>query len=373
MRALLVLLTIALAATPAAANDVVVGPAAKAAAKTGLTVSTRPIDAACDTACLAKVGGDLGVQRVIALSNHGAAVTVTVVDVEGQLLIGTKDLKKKDVASHLVKTIDALATDKAKALFAEANQHYSLGEFDKAMDSYSLAYRLKPLPAFLFNIAQCHRKLGHYKEAIAMYQNYLSGVPNAPNKDVVDSLINEAKDRQAEADKKAAEQAKIAADLERKRLETEKQTADDARRAKEAEARAAEERRKADAERMQHEKELYDRHPARGWMIATAIVGAAAMGGGGYFGYEARAQQNKFDNLGCGDASTLLGAASLGECTGYKSTGQRDALIANSLLVGGGAVLLISTIVFAIDPGNVEKPSATVAVSPSSIDLVVHW
>ena len=372
MRALLVALTIALAAIPAAADDVVVGPAAKLAV--GFTVAPQKVDAACDAACLAKIGADHGAQRVIALaSGRGGMIGVTVVDVEGKLLIGTKEIKKKDVASQLAKVVDQLATEKAKALFGEANQHYSLGEFDKAMESYSLAYRLKPLPAFLFNIAQCHRKLGHYKDAIAMYQNYLVGVPNAPNKDVVDSLINEAKDRQAEEDKKVADQAKLAADVEKKRLDTEKQKADDARRAKEAEARAAEERRKAEAQRMQHEQEVYDRHPARTWMIATAVLGAGAMGAGGYFGYAARNQQQKFDSLGCGDTTTLLGAGSLASCKSYKSTGQRDALLANSLLIGGGAVLAIATIVFAIDPGNVEKPSTAVAVSPTSIDLVVHW
>ena len=382
MRALLVLLTIALAAIPAVADDVVVGPAvqtkpvAEALAKASFKVSARPVDAACaaDAACLAKAGSELGAQRVVALTmGKGGTVGVAVVDVEGQLMLGRKELKSKDLGAQLGKAIDQISTDKAKGLFAEANQHYSLGEFDKAMVSYSLAYRIKPLPAFLFNVAQCHRKLGHFKEAIAMYQNYLVGVPNAPNKDVVDSLIKEAKDRQAEEDAKVAAKAKLDADLEAKRLETETQTADDARRAKEAEARAAEERRKAEAQRMAHEKETYDRHPARTWMIVTAALGAAGMGAGGYFGYAARTQQQSFDSLGCGDTTTLLGAGALAQCKSYKSTGQRDALIANSLLIGGGAVLAVATIVFAIDPGNVEKPGAAVAVSPTSIDLVVHW
>lgn len=378
MRALLVILSLVVVASSAAANDVVVGPAAKdlapALANRGFSVAGQPVEAGCDAGCLAKVGSGLGAQRVIALtSGRGATIAVTVVDVEAQLVLGTKDLKKKDVAAQLARTVDALATDKAKALFAEGNQHYSLGEFDKAMASYTVAYRLKPLPAFLFNIAQCHRKLGHYKDAVAMYQNYLVGVPNAPNKDVVDSLINEARDRQAEQDKRAAEQAKLNADVEKQRLETEKQKADDARKAKEAEARAAEERRKADLARMEHEKETYNRHPARTWMIATAVLGAAGMGAGGYFGVQARSQQQKFDSLGCGDTSTLLGADALAQCKSYKTTGQRDSLLANSLLIGGGAVLAVATIVFAIDPGNLEKPSATVAVSPTSVDLVVHW
>jgi len=68
-------------------------------------------------------------------------------------------------------------SDRAKAIFAEGNQHFNLGEFAPALEKYKTAYRIKPLAAFQFNIAQCHRKLGQYKEAIAMYQNYLTGVP----------------------------------------------------------------------------------------------------------------------------------------------------------------------------------------------------
>jgi len=359
MRALLVILSVV---------------AAKEAAKAGFTVAARPVDAACDTACLASVGAELSAQRVISLtSGRGGAIGVTVVDVEAKLLLGTKDLKKKDVATRLARTVDTLATDKAKALFAEANQHYSLGEFDKAMASYSLAYRIKPLPAFLFNIAQCHRKLGHYRDAVAMYQNYLVGVPDAANKDVVDSLINEARDRQAEEDRKAADQAKLDADVEKKRLDTEKQKAEDARKAKEAEARAAEERRKEDIARMEHEKEIYNRHPARKWMIATAALGAAGMGVGGYFGVQARDLQQKFDGAECGDPSQLLSAAQLATCRSQRDDGQRDATLATSFMIGGGALLLASAIVFAIDPGNVERPRAQIAVSGRSFGVVVHW
>ena len=277
------------------------------------------------------------------------------------------------LVSMVARADDSPDAARVKELYQSATAHYNLGEYKEALADFKAAYRLRQDAAFLFNIAQCHRKLGHYKEAVAMYQNYLVGVPNAPNKDVVDSLINEAKDRQAEEDKKVADQAKLAADVEKQRLETEKQKADDARKAKEAEARAAEERRKADAQRIAHEKETYNRHPARTWMIVTAAVGAAGMGAGGYFGVQARNQQNKFDSLGCGDTTQLLGADALAQCKSYKSSGQKDALLANSLLIGGGAILAIATIVFTIDPGNVERPSTAVAVSPTSIDLVVHW
>jgi tetratricopeptide (TPR) repeat protein len=362
MRTLVVLLFLLFAAVPAGANDVVTGPA----------LSNRSIAAAVAKAGFT-TGSAQGAQRVITLTVKGDTVTVSVTDTEGQLPLGTKTLKTKDLAKNLAKAVDAITTDKAKALFAQANQHYSLGEFDQAMASYSLAYRLKPLPAFLFNIAQCHRKLGHYKDAVAMYQNYLVGVPDAPNKDVVDSLIKEAKERQAEEDKRVADQAKLDADLEAKRLEAEKKKAEEDRRAKEAEARTAEEHRQAEALRIKHEKETYDRHPSRKWMIATGVLGAAGLGAGGYFAVQERDLQQQFDAAKCGDPSQLLSAAQLATCRQERDDGQRDATLATSFMIGGGAVVAVAAIVFAIDPGNVERPRVQASITPHSVGLAVHW
>ena len=385
MRALLLLLSLCALATPAFADgDVVLGPVATggtaaqvhAAAKALASLSPKPVDAACvaDAACLAKAGEAAGAKRVIAASVvKGGGVKLTVVDVEAKLVLGDKTVKDKDLPGAVGKVAEEQTIAKAKALFAEGNQHYSLGEFDQAMASYSLAYRLKPLPAFLFNIAQCHRKLGHFRDAVAMYQNYLVGVPDAPNKDVVESLIKEAKDRQAEEDARAAAQAKLDADLEAKRIEAEKKNAEEARKAKEAEARTAEERRQAEALRIKHEKETYDRHPSRKWMIATGLLGVAGLGAGGYFAVAERDQQQKFDAQKCGDSTQILSVAQLATCRSERDDGQRDATLATSLFIGGGAVVAAAAIIFAIDPGNVERPRAQVAVTPSSVGLVVHW
>ena len=384
MRAVILLLTLCALAGPAVAGDVVLGPVAsggtgaqvKTAAKALASLSPRTIDILClaDPSCLAKAGEDAGAKRVVAAAViKGGAVRLTVVDVEAKLVLGTKDVKVKQLPGAVGKVAEDATIAKAKALFADGNQHYSLGEFDQAMASYSLAYRLKPLPAFLFNIAQCHRKLGHYVDAIAMYQNYLVGVPDAANKDVVESLIKEAKDRQAEEDARAAAQAKLEADLEAKRIEADKKKAEDARKSKEAEARTAEERREAVALRIKHDNETYNRHPSRKWMIATAVLGVAGLGAGGYFAVGERDAQQKFDALKCGDSTQILSQTQLATCRTERDDGQRDATLATSLMIGGGAIVAVSAIIFAIDPGNVERPRAQVAVTPSSLGLVVHW
>ena len=61
----------------------------------------------------------------------------------------------------------------ARALNSEAQTEYDLGHYRKALDLYESLYKLRPLPALLFNIAQCHRKLGELKEAANTYRSFI--------------------------------------------------------------------------------------------------------------------------------------------------------------------------------------------------------
>ena len=77
----------------------------------------------------------------------------------------------------------------ARALFSRAEVHFNLQEFDKALALYSRAYKIKPLPGFLFNIGQCQRYLGKPREALFSFKIYLVRVPNPPNREQVEQLI----------------------------------------------------------------------------------------------------------------------------------------------------------------------------------------
>ena len=146
------------------------------------------------------------------------------------------------------------------------------------------------------------------------------------------------------------------------------------RKAKEAEALAAVERRKAEqivSEREQGRR--YDRHPARTWMLVTGGLGVAAAGAGVYFGVGARRAQASFDDAGCGDRTQLLDEPTYARCSDLRDTGKRDALLSNVLIGGGAAILAASAIVFVIDPGNIERPTAVVGVSPRSVHFTVRW
>ncbi len=334
------------------------------------------LDVACatDAGCLMNVGSDAGARRVLAVSVSDTTITLLLVDVGTKLVLGTRDLAAKKVATDLPSTvstfIESSITAKAKTVFDEGNAHYKIGEFEHALDKYKLAYRIKPLPAFQFNIAQCHRKLGQHKEAVAMYQAYLVDVPDATNKPLVDSLIEEEK--KAHADQVANEAAR-----ERERLATERTKAEEARKAKEAEAAAQAEAAKAEQARIEVERareQTYNRHPARKFMLVTGALGLAAGGVGAYFAVQARSHQRAFDDAGCGDASMLLGEAALAQCVSDRDAGERNAFLGNVLIGSGAAVVLTSAIVFILDPGNVERPSTPrVSISPSSIHVGFAW
>lgn len=111
----------------------------------------------------------------------------------------------------------------ARALFADGQKAYDLGEFDRALTLYSDAYKLKPLPGFLFNIAQCHRQLGNFERASFFYGRFVdNSKPDAANVGLAKELMADMDRRQAEkveAEKKAA--------AEKARVEAEKKAADE--------------------------------------------------------------------------------------------------------------------------------------------------
>lgn len=83
------------------------------------------------------------------------------------------------------------ATRTARRHFAKGDKLFALGRFEEALGHYEKAYEAKPLAGFLFNIAQCHRNLGHIDEAIFSYRKYLTEQPDAENREQVEQQITE--------------------------------------------------------------------------------------------------------------------------------------------------------------------------------------
>lgn len=95
---------------------------------------------------------------------------------------------------------DASAVKLSKRYFALGEKLFTLGRFDAALEQYEKAYEANPLPAFLFNIGQCHRNLGHYQQAAFSFRTYLRESPNAEQRESVEALIVELEEKQREAE-----------------------------------------------------------------------------------------------------------------------------------------------------------------------------
>ncbi len=98
---------------------------------------------------------------------------------------------------------------KARALFKDGQTAYDVGEFKRALELYTEAYKVKPLPGFLFNIAQCHRQLGDYKMASFFFGRFIdNSSTESPVVAQARELLEDMNRRQAEAERLAAEKPK---------------------------------------------------------------------------------------------------------------------------------------------------------------------
>ena len=87
----------------------------------------------------------------------------------------------------------------ARLHYERGQKLFNLQKFDLALDQFQSAYDAKPIPAFLFNIGQCHRNLGAYEAAIFSFKKFLALEPGATNREQVELLIVELEDRLAKA------------------------------------------------------------------------------------------------------------------------------------------------------------------------------
>ncbi|MFH1129748.1 MAG: tetratricopeptide repeat protein [Pseudomonadota bacterium] len=100
----------------------------------------------------------------------------------------------------------------AKTHFEQGKVAFSRGQYEDALNEYTVAYRLLPLPGFLFNIGQCYRNLEQYEKAILSFQLYLQNVPQAANRNAVQQLVKELEDK---LEQKRSTEEKIPAENEK--------------------------------------------------------------------------------------------------------------------------------------------------------------
>lgn len=156
-----------------------------------------------------------------------------------------------------------------KEFVTRATQEFVSGNYDQAVEDYQAAYQLRSLATLLFNIAQAHRKAGHWAEALAYYERFLKDDPKS-------ALAPEAE----------AHSTAMRAKLDAEKLSTEREALERLakQRADEAEALAKareEERKKAEAALLlataqKDKKPVYKK--AWFWVVIGGVVVAGAVG-----------------------------------------------------------------------------------------------
>ncbi len=93
------------------------------------------------------------------------------------------------------------AKAQAKLHFKLGLTYYGAGDYKHAIDEYQTAYRLLPLPDFLFNVAQAYRLEGDRARALQFYARYLLVDPDGRGADEARQHMQELKAQEAAAAK----------------------------------------------------------------------------------------------------------------------------------------------------------------------------
>jgi tetratricopeptide (TPR) repeat protein len=91
--------------------------------------------------------------------------------------------------------------------FTQGNSLFKIAHFEEAAKEYEAAALIDHAPILDYNLGQCYRKLGRYKDAIFFYQQFNNTSPETPEHiEEVNKLIEAMK---AEMDKKAMTQPPV--------------------------------------------------------------------------------------------------------------------------------------------------------------------
>jgi tetratricopeptide (TPR) repeat protein len=102
----------------------------------------------------------------------------------------------------------AVDREKATEHYNQGEKHYRQGEFQSALDEYKKVLEFVDSAEMYYNIGQCYRMLKEYEKALFFYRRYLSNVPNAPNRELVEKHIA-VMTREIEAQKKALQDSAV--------------------------------------------------------------------------------------------------------------------------------------------------------------------
>lgn len=83
----------------------------------------------------------------------------------------------------------------AARYFKSGAESYQQGDYGRALASFEMARRLKPIAALDYNIARCNDRLERYAEAIEAYERFLVASPGSSDADDVRTRIATLRER----------------------------------------------------------------------------------------------------------------------------------------------------------------------------------
>ena len=86
------------------------------------------------------------------------------------------------------------AVELARSLYEKGQRQYDLGHFADARQLFESAYETRAAPALLFNIAQCHRKLGDLRKAASLYASFLRADPENRSAPIAQDLLQQVEE-----------------------------------------------------------------------------------------------------------------------------------------------------------------------------------
>jgi tetratricopeptide (TPR) repeat protein len=241
---------------------------------------------------------------------------------------------------------------RAKGHYKAGAAHYQRGKYAEAIREFEASYQLSRRPDILYNLAQCHDKLGDVEKTVDYLRRYLQDQPKAGDREQVSAWL-------ANREKALAEQRAAAT-----RAETERQAAE--QRARDAEAAARTARQAAVGATAPPPK---PRRSTAGWAVPAATAGAAVVlfaVGGAYGGIAMNKKDDASRNCGPGDVCTPEGVK-------QRSDAISAANVATGFFIAGGVALIAAgTLWFLLRP-RAEAPVRVVAgVGPRGTALALQ-
>jgi tetratricopeptide (TPR) repeat protein len=239
---------------------------------------------------------------------------------------------------------------RAKSAYKAGAAQYQKGKYAEAIREFEESYRLSRRPDILYNLAQCHDKLGDVEKTVDYLQRYLRDKPKATDREQVSAWL-------ANREKALADQRAAAA-----RGEAEKQAAE--QRARDAEAAA----RASRAAAVPAPPPPSPRRSKAGWAVPATTAGVAVVlfaVGGAYGGIAMQKQDDANRNCNPGNVCTAEGVK-------QRSDAISAANFSTGFLVAGGVALVAAgTLWFLLRP-RAERVRVAAAAGPRGSGLVLQ-